>query len=347
MDFSSDTSAPAHPDVLMAMTAANHGQASSYGADETTAALRRTLIDIFETDALQVWPCASGTAANALALSLLSSSSGSILCHQEAHIECDERGAPTFFTGGAKLQLLGGDCGQIDEHALRHAIGEISTDFVHATPAEALSLTQLTECGTAYSTARLSHYCALAKAAGLGVHLDGARFANALVSQSVTPAEMSWKAGVDILSLGLTKTGGLGCELVILFGERAAAFDTLKVNAKRSGHMPAKLRYVAAQGVAMLGNNLWLDLASRANQSARTLSGHLCRNDQVQLAYPVDGNEVFVEMPAALSSALQARGVTFYAWPGGLTRFVCSWATTQAELDAFAAVFAEVSGTGR
>lgn len=347
MDFSSDTSAPAHPDVLMAMSAANHGQASSYGADATSAALRRTLVDIFETDELQVWPCASGTAANALALSMLSSSSGGILCHQEAHIECDERGAPTFFTGGARLQLLGGACGQIDEADLRQAIGDIDTEFVHATPAEALSLTQLTECGTAYSSARLTHYCSLAKAAGLGVHLDGARFANALISQSATPAEMSWKAGVDILSLGLTKTGGLGCELIVLFGDRATAFDRLKVKAKRSGHMPAKLRYIAAQGVAMLENNLWLDLASQANQSARILSGHLCRNDEVQLAYPVDGNEVFVEMPAALSAALQGRGVKFYAWPGGLTRFVCSWATTRAELDAFAAVFTDLSNSRR
>ncbi len=256
MNFASDTTAPAHPDVLEAMAAANHGNAASYGADSVTDALKAHLAETFETNDFDIWLCASGTASNALALSIMCSSIGAIACHQEAHIERDERGAPEFFTGGAKLRLLPGFAAQIDETALRGALAANDPSFVHETPLETLSLTNLTECGTAYSVDTVRHFAALAKAGGLNVHLDGARLANALISTGALPAEMTWKAGIDVLTFGLTKTGAIGCEIIVLFGQMRAHMEALKARAKRSGHMPPKMRYLAAQGQAMLREDL-------------------------------------------------------------------------------------------
>lgn len=343
MDFSSDTSAPAHPAVIESLARANSGMEGSYGADRVTAALRDRVFELFETDRVSIWPCASGTAANALALSVLCSPTGAILCHEEAHIERDERGAPEFFTGGGKLRLLPGADGQIDETALRDALTELQPDFVHETPAEVLSLTNLTECGTAYEPERLKHFAALAKASGLGVHLDGARFANAIADVDTSPAELSWRAGVDILTLGLTKTGAMGCELILLFGDAQERFRILTAKAKRSGHMPPKLRFLAAQGLAMLNDNLWLQLAQRANRAARLLSDYLCQVDGVELVYPVDGNEVFVRLPDQIAKRCQDAGVKFYSWPGGCYRFVCAWTTDDAEIDALTALLSDQS----
>lgn len=341
MDFSSDTSAPAHPAVMEAMEAANHGSASSYGADDITAQLRQTLADVFETGAFEVWICASGTASNALALSVMCSPTGAIACHREAHIERDERGAPEFFTGGAKLRLLPGHGARIEETALRDALAHNNPAFVHETPLETLSLTNLTECGTAYSVDVITHYAALAKAAGLNVHLDGARLANALVSTGASPAEMSWKAGIDVLTLGLTKTGAIGCELILLFGDMTARMAELRARAKRSGHMPPKMRFLAAQASAMFKDDLWLTLATQANQTARDLANRLCALPGVQLAYPADGNEVFCHLPPDLAARFDRAGVKYYPWPGGSHRFVCSWATPQADLDALGALLTE------
>ncbi len=334
MDFASDTTAPAHPNVIEAIATANTGSAGSYGADEVTQHLRQRLSETFETDDFEFWVCASGTASNALALSVMCSSIGAIACHREAHIERDERGAPEFFSGGAKLRLLPGPAAQIDETALREALAFNDPSFVHETPLETLSLTNLTECGTAYSVDTVRHYAALAKAEGLNVHLDGARLANALLSTGATPAEMSWKAGVDVLTFGLTKTGAIGCEIIMLFGEMRGQVDALKARAKRSGHMPPKMRFLSAQADAMLKEGLWLNLAERANQSAKSLADLLCAKPGVKLAYPTDGNEVFAQLPAEIETRIKAGGVKCYPWPGGSYRFVCSWATPQTDLDA-------------
>ena len=334
MDFASDTTAPAHPNVIDALAAVNTGSASSYGADPVSARLRAALAETFETDDFDAWVCASGTASNALALSVMCSSIGAIACHEEAHIERDERGAPEFFSGGAKLRLLPGHGAQIDEAALRQALAQNDPGFVHETPLEALSLTNLTECGTAYSVDQIQHYAALAKAKGLKVHLDGARLANALISTGATPAEMSWKAGIDVLTFGLTKTGAIGCEIIFLFGAMRTQYDALKARAKRSGHMPPKMRFLAAQGEAMLAQGLWLELARKANQNARVLADLLCAKPGVSLAYPVGGNEVFAILPPELEARIKSGGVKCYPWPGGSYRFVCNWATPQADLDA-------------
>ncbi len=334
MDFSSDTSAPAHPKVMEALEAANHGPEPSYGADHWHELLRIQLGRAFETTDFDFWLTASGTASNALALSLLCPPTGAVLCHGEAHIARDERGAPEFFTGGGKLSLLAGENGQIDETALRQALGAIDRAFVHETPPDVLSLTQLTECGTAYHPDRIAHYGALAHDAGLKVHLDGARLANALAGGTLTPAQTSWQAGVDVLSLGLTKTGAMGCEIILLFGAACARIAELKARAKRSGHMPAKMRFLAAQALALLQDNLWLELAATANTQARALSNALCAVPGVELAYPVDGNEVFVRLPAKVHHELQSAGAIYYPWPGGLHRFVCAWTSTPADVEA-------------
>lgn len=341
MNFASDTTAPAHPTVIAAISAVNSGDASSYGADTTTQALRALLATTFETEDFDYWVCASGTASNALALSVMCSSIGAIACHEEAHIERDERGAPEFFTGGAKLRLLSGAAARIDESALRGALAANDPGFVHETPLETLSLTNLTECGTAYSVATIEHYAALAHAEGLNVHLDGARLANALVSSEAHPADMTWKAGVDVVTLGLTKTGAIGCEIILLFGKMRAQFDALKARAKRSGHMPPKMRFLAAQAEAMLADGLWLELAGQANRTATELSNLLCAQPGVSLAYPTEGNEVFAVLPPALEAKIQSAGVKCYPWPGGSYRFVCSWATPQSDLDAMRALLAE------
>ena len=335
MDFSSDTSAPAHPAVIEALAEVNTGNASSYGGDDATARAKALLQDIFETD-LEIWMCASGTASNALALSCFCPPTGSILCHEEAHIERDERGAPEFFTGGGKLHLLPGFGGKIDEQELRNAIAGIDHSFVHETPAYVLSLTNLTECGTYHSCDETSVRADIAKQANLCVHLDGARLANAIAHTSETPAALSWKAGVDVLTLGLTKTGAIGCEIIILFGEARAKLPELHARAKRAGHMPPKMRYLAAQADALLKEGFWLDLARHANSMARQLANMLCAVPGTTLAYPTDGNEVFVQLPDGFANKLETAGTKFYPWPGGSHRFVCSWSTTQAEIDAFA-----------
>ncbi|MDJ0920346.1 MAG: beta-eliminating lyase-related protein [Henriciella sp.] len=340
MDFSSDTSAPTHPAVLEALAAANAGNAPSYGDDAVTAAARAALAEVFETDDFDLWMCASGTASNALALSCFCPPTGAVLCHEGAHIAVDERGAPEFFSGGGKLQLLPGSQGKIDETALRGALARINHDFVHETPAHVLSLTNLTESGCAYRSEEIAHFAALAHEHDLTVHLDGARLANALVSTGASPAEMSWRAGVDVLTFGLTKTGAIGCEIILLFGRARAKLAELKARAKRSGHMPPKMRFLAAQATALLQDGLWLELARAANRSARQVANVLCAVDGVSLAQPVDGNEVFVTLPDALADRLLAAGAKFYPWPDGSYRLVCSWVTSEAEIEALRAAVA-------
>ena len=334
MDFSSDTSAPAHPSVIEALARVNSGMEGSYGNDSVTARVRTLLAATFETDDFDVWMCASGTASNALALSLICPPTGAILCHEEAHIERDERGAPEFFTGGGKLSLLSGEAARIEETALRAALAGIEHGFVHETPAHALSLTNLTESGAAYKAEQIKHYAVLAHQADLRVHLDGARLGNALVSTGATPAEMTWQAGVDVLTFGLTKTGAIGCEMILLFGDMREKFAELQARAKRSGHMPPKMRYIAAQAVAMLTDDLWLNLAAAANKQAARLADALCAQDGVSLTYPVDGNEVFIALPDEIAERLESAGAKFYPWPGDCYRFVCAWSTTDAEMDA-------------
>lgn len=333
MNFGSDTIAPAHPRVFDAMLRANSGSEASYGNDAFMARLTDVLAQTFETTDFDFWITASGTASNALALSCFCPPTGAILCHEEAHIERDERGAPEFFSGGGKLRLLPGFGAKVDSAAFESAVAGNNPDFVHETPLHVVSLTNLTECGMAYPPEEIAALASMAKDAGLAVHLDGARFANALVGTRAAPAEMSWKAGVDVLTLGLTKTGAAGCEIILLFGAARAKIQELRTRAKRSGHMPPKMRFLAAQAEAMLSGGLWLDLAAHANAMARALcAGFESRG--FELAYPCDGNEVFVCLPVPAAEKLKTAGAAFYPWPGGSSRFVCSWATQESEVAA-------------
>ena len=335
MNFTSDTSAPAHPAVIEALASVNIGMEASYGGDSVTAGLREKLAALFETEEFEFWLTASGTASNALALSCFCSSIGAVLCHEEAHIARDERGAPEFFSGGGKLQLLTGFGARIDREALETALGQINPSFVHETPAEVLSLTNLTECGTAYRAAEIALYAGLAKEKGLSVHLDGPRLGNVLANGKTAAAEMTWRAGVDVLTFGLTKTGAIGCEIILLFGDAQKKSGELRARAKRSGHMPPKMRFLAAQAHAMLDDGLWLQLAGQANARAQALADVFMQAG-FDLAYPVDGNEVFPILSKDAARRLVAASGKFYPSPGGAYRFVCSWSTAEAEIAAVA-----------
>lgn len=335
MNFSSDTAAPAHPAILAALTEANSGAAPSYGADALTAKVKAKLCEVFEAD-LDMWLVASGTAANALGLALLCPPTGAVLCHEEAHVERDERGAPEFFTGGGKLSMLPGEHGRIDMEALKRKLDHNNPNFVHETPAKAISLSNLTECGAAYSAADTRERISLAKKHGLAAHLDGARFANALVSTGASPADMSWRAGIDVMSFGATKNGALGCEAILLFGEARKLHSDLLARAKRGGHMPPKQRFLAAQMMAYLEGGLWMDLARRANASAQALADALVKAGG-KLAHPVEGNEVFAFLPEAAVKRLTEAKAGFYPWLDGSSRFVCSWATGGEEIQRLAA----------
>lgn len=330
MNFSSDTAAPVHPAMLAALAAANHGPMPSYGADPIVACAKQRLQETFETE-LDVWLVSSGTAANALSLAAMCPPTSSILCHDEAHIERDERGAPEFFSGGAKLSLLPGAHAKIEVEALRARLATNNPDFVHETPVRVLSLSNLTESGAAYARDELAERAALAHAAGLMVHLDGARFANVAANSTHTPADLSWKAGVDVMSFGATKNGALGCEAILLFGEARRLAPDLRIRAKRAGHMPPKMRFLGAQMDAYLTDGLWLDLARRANGSAQLLAETLKRAGG-EIVHPVDGNEVFVNLPQPAVDRLRAAGATFHTWIDGSLRFVCSWATQPDDL---------------
>ena len=335
MNFLSDTTAPVHPAVLAALADANDGYAPSYGADPLTDRLRNRLQELFEAEIALVLTT-SGTASNALALSVLCPPHGMILCHDEAHIHRDERGAPEFFTGGGKLLPLTGDHAKIDPAKLSAALDEWPQDFVHTTPPRALSISNLNESGCAYSAAELRALTGPAREKEMGVHFDGARFANALVSLKDTPASLSWEAGCHVMCLGATKNGAIGAEAILLFGDVRDRLGELQARQKRSGHMGPKTRFIAAQILAWLTDDLWLDLARKANAAAGEIARLLTQSGGAELVHPVDGNEVFVRLEPALERQLKAAGAGFYGWPDGSARFVASWSTREDELAALA-----------
>tara|TARA_R110002072_G_scaffold86882_8_gene196187 strand:+ start:590 stop:1609 length:1020 start_codon:yes stop_codon:yes gene_type:complete len=331
MNFLSDTTAPAHPKLIEAIAAANTGFEPSYGNDAISARVETRLREIFECD-LKVLFSVSGTASNALALSVLCPADGAILCHDEAHIHRDERGAPEFYTGGAKLIPLTGAHAKIDLPALDHALAEIPEGFVHSSPVRVLSLSNLTESGTAYSVTEVTERAERLKQRPAFVHMDGARFANALVSLGCTPAELTWKAGVDALCFGATKNGALGAEAVVLFPSVLDRFEALQGRQKRGGHMAPKMRFMAAQFEAWLDADLWLELARTANGRAQELAAGLAGLPGIEILHPVDGNEIFARIPDLVAARMRAAGAGFYQWPDGSARFVTSWCTQAEEI---------------
>lgn len=341
MWFLSDNTQPAAPEIVAALIRANEGHSPSYGAEAAMARVRAQLGAVFEVPEAAIHLVATGTAANALALACLCPPWGAVYCHGEAHVYSDECGAPEFYSAGAKLVPLAGEHGRVDPEALDAALAIGRGASVHNVQPAALSLTNATEAGTVYDPDALAALAGAAHSAGLAVHLDGARFANAVASLGCTPAELSWKAGVDVLTLGGTKDGCLGAEAVIFFDrERAANFELRR---KRAGHLFSKHRYLAAQLEAWLADGLWLDLAARANARAAALGQGLAAIPGVDLAHPVEANAVFARWPRGLHRAVMAAGAEYNLWDFDATldgpddepllaRLACGWATTDEEV---------------
>jgi len=338
-NFKSDNVTPVSDAIMAAINAANVGTAGSYGADEHTERLRSVAGDIFGTE-VSIYPVTTGTAANSLALSQLVPPYGAVYCHEAAHIATDECGAPEFFTGGAKLIGLPAPDGKIRPQQLADAVALALELGVHHVKPAAVSLTQATEWGTVYSVPEVSAIAAVARQLGLPVHMDGARFANALVHLGCSAAEATWKSGVDVLSLGATKNGALCAEAVVFFDPaRAKDFERRR---KRAGHLWSKLRFVSAQWLAYFDGGLWLDNARHANAMAAALARGLQGLDGVHLLQTVEANEVFATLPEATVAALEAQGFGFYRWPmpangsssthppGVAIRLVTSYATSLA-----------------
>ncbi|MDO9641378.1 MAG: beta-eliminating lyase-related protein [Pseudotabrizicola sp.] len=336
MFFASDNGAPVHPAVFAAMERANAGYALSYGNDAATDALRDRIRVVFEAPTAEVLLLTTGTAANALALALLTPPWGTTFCHRHAHIAEDECGAPEFFSGGAKLTLIDGPHGKISPNALEQAIAQTGGS-VHVAQRGALSLTNVTEAGTLYTAAELSALTAVAKAHGLPVHLDGARFANALAATGATPAELSWRAGVDVLSLGGTKNGLLAAEALVLF-DPAKAWEA-ELRRKRAGHLNSKLRFVAAQFEAWFSNDLWLTLARHANTMAARLATGLAQVPGAEILHSTPANIIFARLPEAAHARAKAAGAVYYQSDDTLGRLVASWSTTEDDVDALLAAF--------
>jgi threonine aldolase len=346
MNFASDNTAPASPEILAALTAANAGAVRSYGEDPITARVQARLAEIFGR-ALACYPVATGTAANVLALASLARPFGGVVCHEEAHIATDECGAPEFYTGGAKLATLPGADGKITAAQIEAVMQRAHDHGVHHVMPEAVSITQATEWGTVYAPAEVAEIAAVCRRHGLKLHMDGARFANALVHLGCTAAALTWQAGVDVLSFGATKNGALAAEAVVFFDP--ALTEGFERRRKRGGQLWSKMRFLSAQLEAYLTDDLWLRNAAHANRMAARLEAGLAALPGVEVAQPVQANEVFVSMPDALSHGLAAAGAQFYAWipvPGvaaPVARLVAAFSTSEAEVDAFLALARRLS----
>ena len=316
MRFFSDNAAPAHPKVIEAILASNRLD-TAYDGDEWSRRLDGAFTQLFGREVRALW-VSTGTAANCLALAALCPPYRGILCHRDAHIEVDEAGAPGFFTGGAKLILLDGHGAKITRETATHACDLIRKD-VHQVQPAAISITNATEYGLVYRATEVAALGKLAKERGLALHMDGARFANALATTGEIPADVTWRAGVDAMSFGFIKNGGLNAEALILF--KTELFDEVAVRRKRAGHLSSKGRMLAAQILAMLDDGLWLDNARSANAVAQTLAAAA----PGRLVYPVEANEIFLNVTGDEAAHLRSQGFDFYDWGPGEIRFVTSW----------------------
>src|SRR4051812_47506989 len=332
MRFFSDNAAPVCPEVMAALAAANRLD-TAYDRDDWSRRLDGVFSDLFETGVAVLW-VATGTAANALALAALCPPHGSIVCHRDAHIQNDECGAPEFYTHGAKLMLAEGVGAKLDPAGVTALLDSIRDDVHQAQPA-VLSITQATEYGLVYTPGEVAALGALCRARGLGFHMDGARFANAVAATGASPAELSWKAGVDALSFGFTKNGGVGAEAFIFFEPELKAGPLYR--RKRAGHLLSKGRYLAAQILAMLDGDVWLRNARAANAAAARLAEAAGGARRI---LPVEANELFVRVTPDEAAVLRAQGFDFYDWGPGEARFVTSWDSEPAAVDALARAIA-------
>ena len=342
MFFASDNSGPVPQAVLDAIAEANQGHVMGYGADPMMDEVRQRIRDLFEAPNAAVYLAATGTAANALALATLVEPFDTVFCTPMAHIEEDECNAPEFYTGGAKLTLVQGS-DRMTPDALTRAIESQGNRGVHGPRRGAVSITQVTEMGNVYSLAELQALCDVAKSYDLPVHLDGARFANAAVALGCTPAEMSWKLGVDVAVFGGTKNGLMGVEAVVFF-DPSKAWE-FELRRKRGGHLFSKHRYLSAQMAAYLRGDLWKDLAQQANAKTAHLLDGLRKRNEVEIANDVTANMIFFRAPRALHQTLQSGGARYHVSGGDLAdgpadgvltgRLVCDWSLPDSEIDRF------------
>ena len=316
MRFFSDNAAPVHPKVMQAMADANQID-TAYDGDAWSQRLDVTFSALFGHEVAILW-VATGTAANCLALTSLVQPHQGVICHREAHIEVDECGAPGFYTSGAKLMLIDGDGAKVTPETVSAMLGSIRND-VHQVQAAALSITNATEYGLVYTPAEVSALGAVCKQHGIGLHMDGARFANAVASAGCHPADVTVRAGVDILSFGFVKNGGMGAEALVYFNPDMAA--DVRYRRKRAGHLQSKGRFLAVQLLAMLENELWLENARAANAAAAIIADAAPN----RLMHPVQANEVFIKLTPEEAMTLRSQGFDFYDWGDGAARLVTSW----------------------
>ena len=336
MWFTSDNASGAAPEIMAAVQAANAGYARSYGADDLMGQVTAQLRETFEAPEAAVYLVATGTVANSLALALTCPPWGAVFCHEHAHVAEDECGAPEFYTHGAKLALVPGAHGKMTPETLAPVLARTGTS-VHGVQKGMVTITNVTEAGSVYTPAEIAALTATARSHGLPCHLDGARFANALVATGATAAEMTWQAGIDLVSFGGTKNGCMGVEAVVIF-DPAKAWE-FELRRKRGGHLFSKHRFLSAQMAAYLQGGLWLRLASHANAMAARLVEGLAAKPDVTLAHPVQANILFPEWPAGTHARLQAAGAAYYEMPAPegreAARLVTSWSTTEADVDRF------------
>jgi len=327
-NFASDNNSGIAPEYLAALTVANDGHAPAYGNDLCTKQACARFRDLFETDC-EVFFVFNGTAANSLALAHLCRSYHSVICHPLAHVETDECGAPEFFSGGSKILLANGACGKVSAVEVERRVNQRRD--IHYPKPHVLSLSQPTELGTLYGIDELCELGALAHGLGLKIHMDGARFSNAVAALGCTPKEITWKVGIDVLCFGGTKNGMLAAEAVVFFNkELASDFD---YRCKQSGQLASKMRFLAAPWDISLRDGLWLKHAGNANRAAAILAGHLREIPGISLMHEPQANSLFVNIPVPVIAALRARGWNFYEFIGtGGVRLMCSWDTHESEI---------------
>ena len=336
LEFRSDNSAGVAPEILHALSQANHGSALAYGKDECTEQLRVAVAQVFENPNVSVFPVVTGTAANAIGLSAMCQPWAAVLCHETAHILRSEGGATSMFGSGVVMRGLPGDNYLLDEAGVEHAFATTRWDDAHHSQPAVLSLTNPTDLGSVYPLQRIRDLSSLAKARGLRVHMDGARIANAIDRLGCQPADLTWRAGVDMLSLGATKNGVMTADAIICFDEQMS--DSLRFRLKRAGQVASKMRFQSVQLLAYLSDGLWLRLAKNANRAMQRLAHGLSELGFEFLVTP-EVNMAFVKVPEGLADSLEHQGVLFYRTAPGIIRLVTSFQTTEENVDRTLEIF--------
>lgn len=331
--FASDNWSGICPEAWEALTQANHGHAPAYGEDQWTAGAADKIRELFETDC-EVFFAFNGTAANSMALASLCDSYHSVICHEKAHVEMDECGAPEFFSGGSKILLASGEDGKIDPAEIEKIV-TLRSDIHYPKP-HVVTLTEATELGTVYTPTEIGAIREVANKFSLHLHMDGARLASAISTLGVAPKEVTWQAGVDVLCLGGTKDGMAFSEAVVFFDrDLAHEFD---FRCKQAGQLASKMRFLAAPWIGMLESGAWLRHAAHANAMAARLEAAVRTMPEVKVLHPVQANAVFADIPAAASKSMRKKGWRYHDFiGGGGCRLMCSWDTTESDVDDFAA----------